>query len=112
MNLHVTTILIAIVTVCHVTSVCAHGVSRVRKELKEQGYEQLEFQRRKPPYKLDACRDGQRYHLHVDFYGKITQKSAAGDCDQESSDAPAPDDDSAVNDSDQASSADKPTNEP
>ncbi len=62
------------------TPACAHGVDRVRRELTDQGFEQLEFQRSKPPFKLDACRDGQRYHLHVDYYGKITEKTAIGPC--------------------------------
>lgn len=60
--------------------VCAHNVERVRRELTEQGFEQLEFQRTKPPFKIDACRDGDRYHLHVDYYGKITEKIAIGSC--------------------------------
>lgn len=67
------------------TSVCAHGVEGVRRELTEQGFEQLEFQRTKPPFKLDACRDGQRYHLHVDYYGKITEKTAIGPCSESGS---------------------------
>lgn len=66
----------------------AHGVERVRRELTEQGYTQLEFQRTKPPFKLDACRDGQRYHLHVDFYGKFTEETLLGPCDGEEANAP------------------------
>ena len=58
----------------------AHGVGKVRKELTEQGYEDLEFQRTRPPFKLDACKDGTIYHLHVDFYGVVTKKEAVGDC--------------------------------
>lgn len=67
----------------------AHGVERVRRELTEQGYEQLEFQRTKPPFKLDACRDGQRYHLHVDFYGKLTEQTLLGPCNGGEAQAPA-----------------------
>jgi hypothetical protein len=59
----------------------AHGVDRVRRELAEQGFEQLEFQRTKPPFKLDACRDGQRYHL--------TEQTLLGPCDGEEAQAPA-----------------------
>jgi len=70
------------------TPVCAHGVERVRRELTEQGYEQLEFQRTKPPFKLDACRDGQRFHLHVDYYGKVTEQTSIGPCDGEAARAP------------------------
>ena len=71
------------------TPVCAHGVERVRRELTEQGFEQLEFQRTKPPFKLDACRDGQRFHLHVDYYGKVTEQTPIGLCDGEATPAPA-----------------------
>lgn len=64
-------------------SAYAHGVERVRRELTEQGFEQLEFQRTKPPFKLDARRDGQRYHLHVDSYGKLSEQTLLGPCDGE-----------------------------
>jgi len=74
-------LLLIILCVNQITPASAHGVARVRKQLKEQGYEQLEFRRRKPPFKLDACLDGERYHLRVDFYGKITKKTAFGSCD-------------------------------
>ena len=56
----------------------AHGVERVRRELTEQGFEQLEFQRTKPPFKLDACRDGQRFHLHVDCTARLRNKHLSG----------------------------------
>jgi hypothetical protein len=71
------------------TPAYAHGVERVRRELTQLGYEQLEFQRTKPPFKLDACRDGQRYHLHVDFYGKLTEQTLLGPCNGEDAQAPA-----------------------
>ncbi len=67
----------------------AHGTKQVSRELTEQGFEQLEFQTTKPPYKLDACRDGQRYHLHVDYYGKLTEQTLLGPCDGEDTKAPA-----------------------
>ena len=67
----------------------AHGVERVRRELTEQGFEQLEFQRTRPPFKLDACRDGQRYHLHVDYYGKLTEQTLVGPCAGADTQAPA-----------------------
>ena len=61
-------------------SASAHGVEKVRRELSEQGFDQLEFRRTRPPFKLDACRGGGRFHLHVDFYGKITQQTRIGGC--------------------------------
>lgn len=71
------------------TPAYAHGVEKVRRELTEQGFEQLEFQRTQPPFKLDACRDGQRFHLHVDYYGKVTEQTPIGLCDGEATPAPA-----------------------
>lgn len=68
---------------------CPHGVDRVRRELLQQGYEQLEFSTTKPPFKLDACRDGQRVNLHVDYYGKVTEQTPIGLCDGEATPAPA-----------------------
>ena len=80
----------------------SHGTKQVSRELKEQGFEQLEFQRTKPPFKLDACRDGQRYHLHVDYYGKLTEQTLLGPCDGEDTKAPA----------EEAAVEDKPTDFP
>ena len=60
--------------------VWAHNTEEVRRALREQGYDQLEFQRTKPPFKLDACRGGERFHLHVDYYGKITEQTSIGSC--------------------------------
>jgi hypothetical protein len=64
-------------------SASAHGVGKVRRELSEQGFDQLEFSRTRPPFKLDACRGGERFHLHVDFYGKITEQTRIGSCAEE-----------------------------
>lgn len=59
----------------------------------------MEFQRTRPPFKLDACKDGTIYHLHIDFYGKVNQKTAIGECDGGSTDAPRDDSDGRVEDS-------------
>jgi hypothetical protein len=71
------------------TPAWAHNVERVRRELLEQGYEQLEFQRTKPPFKLDACRDGEKFHLHVDYYGKVTEQTPIGPCGEDAAQVPA-----------------------
>jgi hypothetical protein len=74
--------------------VWAHDIDEVRSELRKQGYDQLEFQRTKPPFKLDACRGGQRFHLHVDYYGKITEQTPIGSCGEDAAQpatAPPPD---------------------
>ena len=67
----------------------AHNVDRVSRELRQQGFDQLEFSRTKPPFKLDACRGGERFHLHVDFYGKVTEQTSIGSCNEDDSQAPA-----------------------
>ncbi len=72
------------------TPAYAHNVERVRRELSAQGFEQLEFQTTKAPFKLDACRDGQRFHLHVDWYGKVTEQTPIGPCGGDAARAPEP----------------------
>lgn len=63
-----------------VTPAYAHKLKQVRRELNSQGYEQIEFERTKFPVWVNACRGGQRYHLHVDWYGKIKKKTRTGSC--------------------------------
>ena len=73
------------------TSACAHNADQVRRELSEQGYDQIEFTVAKPPFKVNACRGGERFHLHVDYYGKakVTKETPIGSCDGNVSRAPA-----------------------
>ncbi len=71
------------------TSVSAHDIDEVRTELRKQGFDQLEFSRTKPPFKLDACRGGERFHLHVDFYGKIIEQNSIGSCGEDATTSPA-----------------------
>lgn len=63
-----------------VTSVDAHKAEQVRRELQAQGYDQIEFKRKKVPFWIDACLGAELFHLHVDYYGKITKKTATGPC--------------------------------
>jgi hypothetical protein len=69
--------------------VWAHDIDEVRTELRKQGFDQLEFQRTKPPFKLDACRGGERFHLHVDYYGKIIEQTSIGSCGDNTAGQPA-----------------------
>jgi len=69
-------------------SAYAHNVERVRRELTAQGFEQLEFQRTKAPFKLDACRDGEKFHLHVDYYGKVMEQTPIGSCGEDAAQEP------------------------
>lgn len=69
-------------------SAWAHDIDEVRDALRQQGFDQLEFQRTKPPFKLDACRGGERFHLHVDFYGKIIEQTSIGSCGEDAAAQP------------------------
>lgn len=58
----------------------AHDSSQVRYELRQQGYTQLQFIVDEAPFQVNACRDGERYHLHVNWYGNITERARVGEC--------------------------------
>lgn len=61
--------------------VIAHESDQVRQELRQRGYYNIHFLVAEPPdFQADACRDGERYHLHVDFYGRITERVPVGPC--------------------------------
>ena len=66
----------------------AHDSRQLRYELREQGYTQLQFIVDEAPFQVNACRDGQRYHLHVDWYGHITERAPIGQCGREWSEQP------------------------
>jgi len=74
---------VAFVVLAMSTSAYAHSVERVRRELRLQGYDHIEFTRTKFPVWVNACRGETRVHLHVDSYGKIIKKTAAGSCPTE-----------------------------
>jgi len=65
------------------TSAHAHKLKQVHRELSSQCYEQIEFERTKFPVWVNACRGGERYDLHVDWYGKIKKKTRTGSCPTE-----------------------------
>lgn len=75
--------LAAIAAISASTVSYAHGSSQVRYELREQGYSNLQFIVDEAPFQVNACRDGQRYHLHVDWYGRITERAYIGQCQQQ-----------------------------
>ena len=64
-----------------VLPVSAHEPSQVRYELGQRGYYDIQFIVAEPPqFQVNACRDGERFHLHVDFYGHVTERSRVGRC--------------------------------
>ena len=59
----------------------AHEASQVRYELGQRGYYDIQFIVAEPPqFQVNACRHGERFHLHVDFYGHVTERSRVGRC--------------------------------
>ena len=57
-----------------------HTTSQVRYELRERGFYNLQFIEDEAPFQVNACRDGERFHLHIDWYGRITEQSPLGPC--------------------------------
>ena len=62
---------IAFVTVGGAASASAHDAPQVRYELRERGYYQIQFLVNQAPFQVNACRYGDRYHLNVDWYGRV-----------------------------------------
>lgn len=61
--------------------VAAHEADQVRQELRHRGYYDIQFVVAEPPqFQVNACLEGQRFHLHVDFYGQVTERSSGGPC--------------------------------
>ena len=60
--------------------VSAHEASQVHSDLRQRGYYDVQFVVAEPPFQVEACLEGQRFHLHVDFYGRVTERSPAGPC--------------------------------
>ena len=59
----------------------AHNAYQVRQELQQRGYYSIRFLRAEPPhFQVNACRGGERFHLHVNFYGRVTERDAIGPC--------------------------------
>ena len=65
----------------------AHEAGQVRHELRLRGYYDIRFLvAEAPEFQANACRYGERFHLHVDFYGRITERAPIGPCRAEWSD--------------------------
>ena len=71
---------IAFVTVGGAASASAHDAPQVRHELRERGYYRIQFLVNRAPFQVNACRYGDRYHLHVDWYGRVTERVRIGEC--------------------------------
>src|SRR5215470_3442158 len=59
----------------------AHDAYQVRLELQQRGYYSIRFLETEPPhFQINACRGRQRFHLNVNFYGRVTERNAIGPC--------------------------------
>ncbi len=65
----------------------AHEADQVRHELRLRGFYDIRFLvAEAPDFQANACRDGERFHLHMDYYGRITERAPIGPCRAEWSD--------------------------
>ena len=63
-----------------VTAASAHDAHQLRHELQARGYYSIRFLVPEAPFQVNACRRDTRFHLHVDWYGRITERVATGPC--------------------------------
>ena len=71
----------AAATVSLASTASAHTPHDVVHKLQEHGYSRIEFVNSTPPnYMANACRNGTRYHFHVDYYGQVTERREIGSC--------------------------------
>lgn len=59
----------------------AHTPHEVEHILQDRGYNRIEFISTNPSkYMANACREGIRYHFHVNNYGDVTERREIGAC--------------------------------
>ena len=71
--------LLALVAMSH--SAFSHTPHDVEHILQDRGYSRIEFISTNPSnYMANGCRDGIRYHFHVNNYGEVTERREIGTC--------------------------------
>lgn len=59
----------------------AHSAYEIKEMLRDWGFSRIEvIDAHLPKYQFEACQRGDRYHLHADYYGTITEKHQIGSC--------------------------------
>lgn len=58
----------------------AHTVDDAYGKLHRHGYYDIRVQRASEPYSFIACKRGQRYHIHINYYGDFEQVDQVGYC--------------------------------
>jgi len=63
------------------TAADAHTAQEVRYLLRDRGFYNIDFLDTNPRhYQVNACRQGERFHVHVNFYGEVTEQAPIGPC--------------------------------
>lgn len=57
-----------------------HSIYEAKYKLHHLGYYAIQTERASEPYSFIACKRGQRYHIHIDYYGDLVQVDEAGSC--------------------------------
>ena len=57
-----------------------HSFYEAKHKLRDLGYYAIQTERSTPPYSFVACKRGQRYHIHIDYYGDLVQVDESGAC--------------------------------
>lgn len=72
---------IAAAALASATAANAHSAGDVEEILQDHGYSRIQFTDPNPPnYMVNACKDGTRYHFHVDTRGEVTERREIGSC--------------------------------
>jgi hypothetical protein len=59
----------------------AHSASGARDVLRNHGFYDIQNERTDSlPYSFIACKQGTRYHIHVNYYGEVEQADEVGQC--------------------------------
>ena len=57
-----------------------HSLHEAKHTLYRLGYYDVRVERASLPYSFTACKRGERYHIHVDYYGSLVQVDEVGAC--------------------------------
>ena len=72
---------IAAAALASATAANAHSAGEVEEILQNHGYSRIQFTDATPPnYMVNACKNGMRYHFHVNYRGDVTERSETGSC--------------------------------
>lgn len=57
-----------------------HSLDEAEYKLQRHGYYEIVVERSSLPYSFRACKRGQRYHIHLNYYGDFEQVDQIGYC--------------------------------